>query len=269
MTEERNDVKIPASPKQPYDREAAGKVLRVARSYLDRTDRLVYSFGSRTFLSGYDVCGADGRGFIDCSTFIVLVLAGIPYEESPYASGTAEGLRARPGFGADAGHEGYSVLFDFSDLSEKFIGIAERIGRPYLEGPKGLDLKKAAELGIGMDTLRVEIRAAGGGRRSEQLARYFLEQGACFSDPACRKPGDLAFYLSSGKFTEGEMSFPAERQVNHVGIVSEETGLMINSTGLSGDGAPWKNAGLPGVSVTSVFHEREPAFFARPRYGAV
>ena len=109
-------MKIPASPKQPYDREAAGKVLRVARSYLDRTDRLVYSFGSRTFLSGYDVCGADGRGFIDCSTFIVLVLAGIPYEESPYASGTAEGLRARPGFGADAGHEGYSVLFDFSDL---------------------------------------------------------------------------------------------------------------------------------------------------------
>ena len=262
-------MKVSVLPRGPYDAEAAARVLAAARSYLDRADRLVYSFGSRTFLSGYEICGADGRGFIDCSTFVVLVLAGIPYEESPYASGTAEGLRARPGFGADPDAAGFSELFGFSHLPERFVGIAERIGRPYLEGPKGLDLKKAAELGIGMDTLREEIRAAGGGRRSEQLARYFREQGACFTDPAGVRPGDLAFYLSSGEFTEGEMRFPAERQVNHVGIVSEDTSVMINSTGIPGPDAPGEGGSLPGVSLAPVFGMRPPVYFARPRYGAV
>ncbi len=263
-TESMRD-EIPKRPVMAYQPAAAGRLLAAARSYLDHGDRLVYSFGSRTFLSGYDIFDGERRGYIDCSTFVLLVLAGISYRESPYATGTAEGLRARPGFGAAAEQDRVLELFDFSDLPKAYVGIAERIGRPYLAGPKGLDLKRAAELGIGMDTLGEEIRRSGGRRRSEQIARYYLDRGGCFSDPSCLRPGDLVFYLSSGFFTEGDEAFPAEKTVNHVGIVSEDTAVMINSTGLvPADEGGQETEVRPGVSLTAVFGRRIPAFFARP-----
>ena len=68
------------------------EVLAAARSYYDNTDRLIYSYAGKTFLSGAPLFGGryGGRGNIDCSTYMHLVLQGIPYEESPYASGEAE-----------------------------------------------------------------------------------------------------------------------------------------------------------------------------------
>ena len=77
------------APKTAYDPRRAEEILTCAESWLAHADRLVYSYGSRTFLSGYDLYEPGGRGHIDCSTLVLLVLAGIAYEESPYALGSA------------------------------------------------------------------------------------------------------------------------------------------------------------------------------------
>ncbi len=185
-------------------------------------------------------------------------MAGIPYEKSPYARGTAEGLSAAPVPWAER------ELANLSRLPRSYVGIAERIGRPYLAGPKGLDLAKAEALGISVETLGKEIRASGAVRRSVQIARFYLERGRCFSDPAFLSPGDLAFYLSSGFFSEGERKYPAAADVAHVGLVSEDPARMIHSSGSRGGPA---GAGPAGVALSPVFGRRTPAFFARPGYG--
>ena len=49
--------------------------------------------------------------------------------------------------------------------------------------------------------------------------------------------------------------YPANAEVNHVGIIARDTAQMINSTGLGPADA--------GVSMSPVVGSREPAFFAR------
>ena len=114
---------IPEKPKNAHDGAAAEQILAVARSYLANADRLIYSYGSRTFLSGYALYDRayGGRGNIDCSTFVILVLAGIPYEASPYALGTVEGMKPGPFFWVQ------TDLEDFSGLPRAYVDIAERI----------------------------------------------------------------------------------------------------------------------------------------------
>lgn len=227
-----------------------GTILECAESYLMNADRLIYSYGSRTFLSGYDLYDPEHgmRGNIDCSTFAILVLSGIPYEESPYAKGTVKGIH--PGAAEWAEHE----LADFSDLPDHYTGIAERIGRPYLEGPKGLDLKKAEEFGISIQLLGEEIRACGVIRRSVFLAEHYKEKGMCYTDPDDRRPGDLVFFASDGFFREGENVYSVKPEIVHVGILNEDPEWMIHSSGKG-----------PAVSQVPVFGKREPAFFAHSR----
>ena len=250
---------IPNSPKNPYAPAAAKQLLAVAETYLQHADRLIYSYGSRTFLSGYALFDEEngGRGNIDCSTFLLLVLSGIPYEASPFATGTVDGLTPAPVSWAQTG------LADFSALPKTYVDIAERIGRPYLACPKGLDLEKAAALGISVETLGEEIRKSGAQRHSTSIARYFQERGACYSDPAFLQPGDIVFYRSAEFFRDRS---DEEAQIVHVGIAAEDVRMMINSSGyLSKERA--KAEGLPAVAVAPVFGRREPAFFARPAYG--
>ncbi|MBQ4148373.1 MAG: hypothetical protein II594_01425 [Clostridium sp.] len=75
------------------DRDTAVReVLMTAESYLKNTDRLIYSYAGKTYLSGAPILDRDfqDRGNIDCSTYVHLVLQGVPYEESPYVTGNAE-----------------------------------------------------------------------------------------------------------------------------------------------------------------------------------
>ncbi len=250
---------IPNSPKNEYDPASVRQLLTVADTYLFHADRLIYSYGSKTFLSGYAIYDeAHGwRGNIDCSTFLLLVLAGIPYEASPYTTGTVDGLKPAPVSWAQRD------LADFSALPKTYVDIAERIGRPYLACPKGLDLEKAAALGISVETLDEEIRRSGAARRSPTIARYYAQRGACYSDPAFLQPGDIVFYRSARFFRDrGD----TEAQIVHVGIVTEDTTSMVNSSGyLSKDRA--EAEGLPAVAVAPIFGRREPYFFARPAYG--
>ena len=240
-----------------YDPEKACKILKCAFSYLNNADRLIYSYGSRTFLSGYDLYDAshEMRGNIDCSTFVILALSGVPYEESPYAKGSGSGIHITPSEWAESG------LADFNDLPDRFIDIAERIGRPYLSGPKGLDLKKAEELGIDVQTLISEVRASGAVRRSVSIASHYRDKGACFSDPDRIRPGDLAFFGSSGFFTEEDRMYPVKQEISHVGIITEDTSMMINSSGVREAGR--SADALPAVSVVPLFGKRAPVLFAR------
>ncbi len=252
-------IMIPNSPKNEYDPASVKQLLAVAESYLFHADRLIYSYGSKTFLSGYAIYDEDhdGRGNIDCSTFLLLVLAGVPYEASPYATGTVDGLKPASASWVQI------ELIDFATLPKTYVDIAERIGRPYLACPKGLDLEKAAALGISVETLGEEIRKSGAVRRSSAIARHYTEHGDCYSDPAFLRPGDIVFYRSAKFFSDrGD----EEAQIVHVGIVTEDTTRMVNSSGyLSKDRAAAE--GLPAVAIVPIFGRREPSFFARPAYG--
>ncbi len=231
----------------------------MAETYLSNADRLIYSYGSKTFLSGYAIFDAayNRRGNIDCSTFLLLVLSGIPYGLSPYATGTAEGLA--PSHYPWAQRE----LFDFSDIPETYMEIADRIGRPYLKGEKGLDLEKAAAMGISVKTLGEEIRKSGATRRSASIANHYIRNGEAYTDSAYLCPGDIVFYRSAGFFGDNGDS---ETQIVHVGLATQNTALMINSSGyLSKEQAIREN--LPAVSVSEIFGRRTPSFFARPDYG--
>ena len=246
-------------PKNRHDPLAAEAVLDIAGSYLRNAGRLIYSYGSRTFLSGYNLFDPqrDGRGNIDCSTFVLLVLAGIPYEESPYCTGAVPDQELNPLAEID--------LSCFRNIPREYRGIAERIGRPYLAGPKGLDLDRAEELGIRLETLMDEIKRSGVSRRSVSLASWFIQRGECFSDPAFRMPGDLVFFQSGEFFPGAGEDLPMEMTVSHVGIISADRDQMINSSGyLERKRAEEEN--LPAVSAAPVFGKRQPAFFARPAY---
>lgn len=82
---EQNPAGIPAP---------TARALRCAWTYYENRSRLIYSYHGDTFLSGAPLFDADfdGRGNIDCSTFVHLVLRGIPYEKSPYATGRTNGF---------------------------------------------------------------------------------------------------------------------------------------------------------------------------------
>ncbi len=69
--------------------DTVSRVLQTAHTYYENRDKLIYSYGGRTFLAGYPLYDEtyDSRGNIDCSTYMHLVLQGITYQESPYALG--------------------------------------------------------------------------------------------------------------------------------------------------------------------------------------
>lgn len=248
-------------PKNQYDAELAQALLACAKTYLENREHLIYSFGSKTFLAGYDLYDQEygSRGNIDCSTFVLLVLSGIPYEKSPYVTGTVQGLCADSSFLSDP------ELVDFSALPDRYIPIAERIGHPELAGPKGLDLNKAAELGIDLESLVVKIQGSGVVRWSAKIAQYFQDRGACFTDAAFARPGDLVFFRFPGHFTEGERKYKSNPEISHVGILTEDTSFMLNS---SGTYRKDQNASddQPAISIDPVFGKRTPAFFARPGF---
>lgn len=67
----------------PYGAEKAAQSAAVAQTYIDNANQLIYKAGN--YGAFHDVVfDESGRGYIDCSTFVGLVLRGIPFEKSPY-----------------------------------------------------------------------------------------------------------------------------------------------------------------------------------------
>ena len=74
-----------------YCEPRALEAVDVAKSYwIARASgrKFVYS-GGATFLNGAPLNNASGQGLIDCSTYIHLVMRGIPYQKSPYVNTNA------------------------------------------------------------------------------------------------------------------------------------------------------------------------------------
>ncbi len=87
-------------PLPEVNEAAVREVLEVAETYYANRDRLIYAFKGMTFLAGFPLHDPayDNRGNIDCSTYMQLVLQGIPYEQSPYVTGEST-LRPNPTYG--------------------------------------------------------------------------------------------------------------------------------------------------------------------------
>lgn len=248
-----------AFPKTEYDSETAKRILACAESYLRHAGELIYSYGSKTFLSGYELFDEEheGRGNIDCSTFVMLVLSGISYEESPYRKGLHGTAQLQKEDWGDP------ELIDFEKLPGKFLSIAELLGFPEIEGPKGIDLEKAEQLGLTLEMLAEGIKNSGVKRRSVFLAEHYLHKGACFLSAEEARGGDVVFFRSKGYYTEGFKKFTGRQEINHVGILTEDPSVMINS---SGTYLKEQNdvKGIAAVSCVPVYGTREVAFFARP-----
>jgi hypothetical protein len=89
-----------------------------------------------------------------------------------------------------------------------------------------------------------------------------MKKGECFSDPAFLCPGDIVFYRSAEFFKDRN---DEEAQIVHVGIVTEDTLQMINSSGYLNKERALAE-GLPAVAIAPIFGRRQPSFFARPDY---
>ena len=102
------------------------EVFRTAWTYYDHNDELIYSWHGEVFLNGYPLYDAQrgNRGNIDCSTFVHLVLQGIPYGKSPYATGDTEDFFRSDCPWADTGIRGrikeYPPLRKSNELARYF-----------------------------------------------------------------------------------------------------------------------------------------------------
>lgn len=81
----------------PWCGSYANQAVDVARSYWDARisgkRKFVYAGGNGVFEGNLN--NADGKGIIDCSTFVRLVLSGVDYLHSPYATGSLADIAPR------------------------------------------------------------------------------------------------------------------------------------------------------------------------------
>ena len=137
-----------------YCEPRALEAVDVAKSYwIARASgrKFVYS-GGATFLDGSPLNNASGQGLIDCSTYIHLVMRGIPYHKSPYVNTAAN---ATYNASALATNTAYAWADDHirssntlggmvryaADLVERGLVDGVSMGRPLLADP---DLPKKA-----------------------------------------------------------------------------------------------------------------------------
>lgn len=140
-----------------YCEPKAQEAVYVARTYWTARARgraFVYTTSGTTFLNGNNLNNSSGAGIIDCSTYIHLVMRGIPYDKSPYALNTSANATYNP-----------------SNL-----------------------VTNTSEYTWADDNIRNSSTIGGQVRFAADLAAYYWFQGRCFTDPNLRKPGDLIFH---------------------------------------------------------------------------
>lgn len=67
-----------------YDEKKALEGVAIAQTYLNNADQLMYKAGYYGAFHDTIFDEESGRGYIDCSTYVGLILRGIPYNKSPY-----------------------------------------------------------------------------------------------------------------------------------------------------------------------------------------
>ena len=224
----------------PYCPELALEAVEVAKSYRDaitdpdtgavNNDKYIYS-GGGTFLDDGVVKDKDGLCRIDCSTYIHLVMRGIPFNKSPYAA------------------EHTNNLFYADDLVTN------------LEKPWADDSLRASRT---LSNALLSHRENSLVRYASDLAAYYWATGRVFPYTSTTlnyvKTGDLVFYRKS------EMD--RFMHISHVGIVldnnlagyEDNVLRMYNVMDSDDDNAPV-------VTISRVQQDnRTIAFFARPDY---
>lgn len=147
-----------------YCEPKAQEAVDVARTYwIARASGRKFTYDSgKTFLNGNTLNDASGAGIIDCSTFIHLVMRGITYDMSPYAS-----------------NKSANATYDSANL-----------------------VTNTAKYTWADDNLRNSATIGGQVRYAADLAAYYWAQGRAFTDSSKRKPGDLIFHSTkdNGRF---------------------------------------------------------------------
>ena len=203
------------------------RIVETANTYLNNNDRLIYSYRGNTFLQGGELRDTEygGRGRIDCSTLVHLALLGIDYEQSPYADG---------------------------DISRFFDAACTWYDRDSSADNSGI-IKAGDVFGIHSDRA-CDIRRAYG------LARYCRESGLEIEKYEDRRPGDLVFFEAPQSVYEEYVIYGAYMAISHVGIVAEDTDMMINATGRS---SQKYNAGHEPVRLMQISEKGQPVITAR------
>ena len=221
----------------PYCRSRAMQMLRVAKSYRDARwldpagENKRFTYSQTTFLSDPDnpVNDENGKGKIDCSTYMHLVLRGIDYASSPY--GHMEGGAYPSSYKITAPVE-TSTAYAWADDS---LRCSNTLTNTALTAKPGKLVRTAAE-----------------------FAKYYAAAGRIFPYTDDTKdyvrPGDLIFFRNRGSDTD-RFSF-----IHHIGMVTDSAGKYLNVTSD-------ENHNVVVVSdIESSRSDREIAFIARPFY---
>lgn len=201
-------------------------ILQTALTYYENRDKLIYSYRGNTFLQNgelYDLVH-EGKGRIDCSTLVHLALQEICYEDSPYVSGDTDIF-----FGSVCKWQNAGSI-------EMLAAAANTIRDVY----------------VGRSDRASDIRRAYG------LAKYCKEQGLEIEGE--RKPGDLVFFEAPSSVYEEYVKYGAYMAISHVGIVTEDTEVMLNATGRSDQEY---NALHAPIMLTPISEKGKPLLTAR------
>lgn len=189
----------------PYCEGRAMQAVGIAKTYFDNratvndqtiTYRFIY--GQTTFLSASSNLVNDtyGKGIIDCSTYMHLVLRGISYQNSPYSDTTASHCFDR---------EDLTTYTNFYTWAEDNLASSFTLSNSVFLYTDGKLARSAAD-----------------------LAKYYLSAGRAFpyNDRTKNRirPGDLIFFQ---KPSDNDYSF---MQIHHVGMFSYDTTKYFNVT---------------------------------------
>lgn len=168
-------------------------ILKTALTYLDNNDRLIYSYRGNTFLQGGELY--------------------------------------------DNEHDGRGRI-DCSTLVHLALQRISYGVSPYVTGKTNEFFTGVCRWQTGKDILLEDVFAERGDRASDirrayGLARYCREAGLELAENKPLQPGDLVFFRAPESVLEEYYKYGAYLGISHVGIVAEDTGLMINATGSS------------------------------------
>ena len=210
------------------------RLLRTAITYLNNNDKLIYSYRGNTFLQGGELYDPQhgGRGRIDCSTLVHLALLGIEYDESPYVQGEAGRF--------------FDTVCPWYDASS-------------MDDCKGEQAGITSTLKIGQVFEMLPDRA-NDIRRAYGLAKFCRETGLEISSYEDRQPGDLVFFEAPSSVYDEYIKYGAYMAISHVGIIAEDTDMMINATGRS---SQEYNALHDPVKMMSISEKGIPVITAR------
>lgn len=172
----------------------ANEAVKVARTYWDAriTGKVKFAYsGGNTIFEG-KLTDTNGNCYIDCSTFIALVLLGIDYNHSPYRGITGQTNKTISS----------STIVPRSDYSWNFSSLNSQPTNNFSNG---------------------RIRYAA------DLAEYFYCQGRVIPIDEVM-PGDLTFHAST--YDDGTYHINNRfKNISHVGIVAEEKYIQRDANG--------------------------------------